>query len=67
MKKILIICLSIFALQANAEKYLTKTGKITFTSKTPLEKIEGTNKSVGALLDSQTGALDFIVQIKIKG
>ncbi len=64
MKNILIICLTTLSLFANAEKYLTKTGKIIFTSKTPLETIEGTNKSVAALLDSQTGALDFIVQIK---
>lgn len=64
MKNIFLILLLIGALQSNAQMYLTKTGKITFTSKTPLETIEGVNKSVGSLLDIKNGRLEFIVQIK---
>jgi polyisoprenoid-binding protein YceI len=64
MKNIILILLSLFTLQVSAQKYLTKTGKITFTSKTPLETIEGVNKSVASLLDIKTGSLEFIVQIK---
>ncbi len=64
MKKILILCLSVVALNAFADKYLTKTGKVIFTSKTPLELIEGTNKSVATLVDAQNGSIDFIIQIK---
>lgn len=64
MKRILIIGCTLLAMHAGATKYMTKTGKITFTSKTPLETIEGVNKSVASLLDSQTGGLEFIVQIK---
>jgi hypothetical protein len=64
MKKILILCLSFISLHCAADKYLTKTGKIKFTSKTPLELIEGTNKSVAVLLDSQNGSVDFLVLIK---
>ena len=64
MKNFFLILLLIGALQSNAQMYLTKTGKITFTSKTPLETIEGVNKSVGSLLDIKSGRLEFIVQIK---
>ncbi len=52
------------ALHAEAQKYFSKTGSIDFLSKAPLEKIEGVNKSVACLLDSKSGAIDVIVQIK---
>ncbi len=64
MKKIILSLLILSTFQVNAQKYLTKTGKIDFLSKVPLETIEGVNKSVAALVDAQTGSLDFIVQIK---
>jgi polyisoprenoid-binding protein YceI len=64
MKKVLLSLLVITAFQVNAQKYLTKSGTIDFLSKAPLETIEGVNKSVAALVDAQTGSLDFIVQIK---
>ena len=64
MKKILLLALITLSLSAQSQKYLTKTGKVVFTSKTPLETIEGTNKSVAALLDSKSGGMDFIIQIK---
>lgn len=64
MKKILLTCLALISLQAMGQKYMTKTGTIDFSSKAPLETIEGKNKAVACLLDSKTGALDFVVQIK---
>jgi polyisoprenoid-binding protein YceI len=46
------------------DKYYTKTGKINFTSKAPLEDIEGKNKTVTAVIDSKSGAIQFAVQMK---
>jgi len=57
----LLVCLST---QAGAQKFMTKTGSIDFSATTPVERIEGANKSVACLLDSKTGSLDFIVQVK---
>jgi polyisoprenoid-binding protein YceI len=45
-------------------KFYTKTGKISFISKAPLEEIEGKNKTVTAVVDSKTGAMQFAVQMK---
>jgi len=45
-------------------KYFTKTGKIEFFSKAPLEDIEAKNKTVTAVLDSKSGAMQFAVQMK---
>lgn len=64
MKKLLIAILIMASLHTQAQKYFSKTGSIDFISKAPLEKIEGINKSVACLLDSKTGAIDVIVQIK---
>ena len=46
------------------DKYFTKTGKIDFFSKASLEDIEAKNKTVTAVLDSKTGAVQFAVQMK---
>ncbi len=57
--------LFLFATAVNAQdRYFTKTGKIEFTSKAPLEDIEAKNKTVTAVLDTKTGALQFSVQMK---
>ncbi|MBL7764950.1 MAG: YceI family protein [Chitinophagaceae bacterium] len=64
MKKIIIALFAFASLQAGAQKYMTKAGSINFAASGPLEKIEGNNKSAACLLDTKTGALDFIVQIK---
>jgi len=51
MKKItpIIIVLLAFAIQLNAQKYITKNGNITFYSDGPLEKIEAINNQVQVL------------------
>ena len=65
MKKHIVFLLAfLFATNMYADKYLTKTGTIQFTSKTPLETIEGTNKAVATLLNTETGSIDFIATIK---
>ncbi len=46
------------------DRYFTRTGKIEFTSKAPLEDIEAKNKTVTAVLDAKTGAFQFSVQMK---
>ena len=46
------------------DRYFTKTGSITFVSKAPMEDIEGKNRTVTAVLDSKSGAMQFSVQMK---
>ncbi len=64
MKQIIILLLSLIAFTATADKYFTKTGKISFFSSAPMEKIEAHNGAIGVLLNSATGALSFKVLIK---
>ena len=67
IKKTLIAFIG-FVLFANAvaaqDRYFTKTGKIDFFSEAKLEDIEAKNKTVTAVLDKKTGALQFEVQMK---
>ncbi|HET9824863.1 MAG TPA: YceI family protein [Chitinophagaceae bacterium] len=47
------------------EKYFTKTGKIFFRcAKSPLERVEATNKSTTCVLDTKTGNMQFAVMMK---
>lgn len=64
MKKLLLSLMVMLAMQVNAQKYFTKTCSVYFLSKAPLETIEGTNKAVSCVWDSQTGGIVFSVQIK---
>jgi polyisoprenoid-binding protein YceI len=45
-------------------RYFTKTGVIRFYSKAPLEDIEAVHKTVTAVLDATTGAMQFAVHMK---
>ncbi len=47
-----------------SQRFYTKTGKIDFYSKAPLEDIEAKNKTVSAVIDSKSGAIQFAVQMK---
>lgn len=65
MKVSLVILMTLLSLGSMAQgKYFTKTGKIDFFSKASLEDIEAKNKTVTAVLDSKTGAVQFAVQMK---
>ena len=67
LKKNLIIALALVltaSVSFAQDKFYTKTGKISFYSKAPLEDIEGKNKTVTAVLDSKSGAMQFAVQMK---
>lgn len=66
MKKsiILLFALSLVSLSSNAQKYLTRTGKVSFYGSTPLEKIEAINNEVACVLDAEKGA--FIFQVPVQ-
>ncbi len=66
MKRILIALLVLSCCSGNlfAQKYMTRTAKVTFFSATPMENIEAFNNEAAAVLDSKTG--DFVVQLPIK-
>jgi polyisoprenoid-binding protein YceI len=57
--------LVLFTFAVNAqERYFTKSGRIDFYSKAPLEDIEATNNTVTAVLDVKSGATQFSVPMK---
>lgn len=60
-----LLAFLLFSTAGNAQdRFFTKTGKIDFYSKAPLEDIEAKNKTVTAVLDTKTGAMQFEVQMK---
>jgi polyisoprenoid-binding protein YceI len=62
---LLLVLLSFgFSAETAAQKFITRSGRISFTSIAPLEDIEGKNKSVIAAVDSKTGAVQFSVTMK---
>jgi len=48
----------------NAQKYFTRSGQISFFSSTSMEDIEAHNKTVTAIFDSKSGAIQFSVTMK---
>lgn len=61
----LLIGFMLVAGAVNAQgKYFTKSGRVTFYSKAPLEDIEATTKTAAAVLDAASGALQFSVLLK---
>jgi len=46
------------------DKYFTKSGTIYFNSSAKMEKVEATNRSVVAVMDTKTGAVQFAVMLK---
>ncbi len=65
MKIIIIIAVLLgLNIQVNAQKYFTRTGEISFFSSTSVEDIKADNKTITAIFDSQTGAIQFSVTMK---
>jgi len=66
MKKLLVImpCFLLLIGNVQAQKYYTKTGKITFRSNATLETIEAVNKVVTAIIDSKAGTVQVSVLMK---
>jgi hypothetical protein len=63
----LIVSILIFlsvVLAANAQKFITRNGFISFYSHTPLEEIKAENNQVAGVLDISTGEMVFQVLIK---
>lgn len=58
----LLIAFTISAVAQN--RYMTRTGKISFYSSTPMEDIKADNNQVAAVLDRSTGELVYNVLIK---
>jgi len=68
MKTLIMLLLTTTQLISGSfgQKYFTKTGKINFdaTTTSSPEKIEGVNRSVICVWDSQTGSIQFAVLMK---
>lgn len=50
--------------QLKAQQYTTKTGTIKFFSHTSMEDIKAENRKVVSVLDSKTGAMEFLLLMK---
>lgn len=65
MKRIIIAAVLLCGLNAAyAQKYMTRTGKVTFFSSTPMENIEAFNNETASVVDAGNG--DFVFQVPIK-
>src|SRR5688572_20559128 len=67
LKKNLIVAAAFLVIAGIAgaqDKYFTKSARIEFFSKAPLEDIEAKNKTAAAILDTKSGALQFSVTMK---
>ncbi|MBN8652932.1 MAG: YceI family protein [Cytophagales bacterium] len=66
MKQVLVSVL-LYAISVSSfaqPVFMTRNGKISFFSKTPIENIEATNNEVTSLLDIEKGELVFAVLVK---
>ncbi|MGE5421210.1 MAG: YceI family protein [Chloroflexota bacterium] len=65
MKTIIaLLMLGVLSIQLNAQRYITKTGHISFYSHAPLEDIKADNNQVASVVDLSTGEIVFQVLIK---
>ena len=64
MRHLMILALVMIGQAAIGQKYFSKTGKISFYSKAPLETIEAHNNSATTVLDLSTGNLEWAVLIQ---
>lgn len=67
MKKLIIlVCLlAVSGIEVFAQgKYFSREGKIQFFSKAPMEDIEAINRKATAVLDTETGKMEFSVLMK---
>ncbi len=65
MKKIIAVAILLGATHTvMAQRYMTRTGKVSFYSATPLEKIEAINNETASAVDAKTGDVMFQVPVK---
>jgi polyisoprenoid-binding protein YceI len=65
MKKI-VLCIGLlaFVLNADAQRFFTKKGAVTFDATSPLEAIEATTNSAAAIVDVSNGKVEAKILIK---
>jgi hypothetical protein len=66
MKKswLMALSLGLWGTVLSAQKFMTRDARISFLSEAPLEKIEAINKSGSAVLDLESGRMEWKVLIK---
>lgn len=64
MKHLMLLLLLLPVQWMTAQKYFSKTGKISFYSEASLEKIEAHNTSASTVIDISTGAIEWAVLIQ---
>lgn len=66
MKNIIltITILTLFSVSLFSQKYYSKTGEISFFSKTPIEDIEAVSRTASTVVDMASGKIQFAVLIK---
>lgn len=65
MKKyIFALALMLAVAPAFAQKFMTRTARVSFFSATPMENIEAVNNEAACALDAKAGTLQFVVPIK---
>lgn len=63
-KFLLLVAVLFFTQDLQAQKYFTRTGKITFTSTAALEKIEAVNQKATSVIDTESGKMEFAILVK---
>src|SRR4051794_12837879 len=63
-KIIITLILAIVTTGTFAQKFYTKSGKISFNASSPLEKIEAVNDKATVVLDVSNGAMEVAVLMK---
>ncbi len=61
---LLITILTLFSVSLFSQKYYSKTGEISFFSKTPIEDIEAVSRTASTVVDMASGKIQFAVLIK---
>lgn len=65
MKKYsLILATLLLATNVYSQRFMTRTGKVTFFSSTPVENIEAVNNETACAIDSKSGDVAFQVPVK---
>lgn len=64
MKTVLISITLLMTMGLSAQKYYTKTGKVSFYSDAPMEQIEAENHKATSVIDTETGAMQWSVLVK---
>jgi hypothetical protein len=63
-KTILTGLLLAFAMAVSGQRYFTKSARVSFFSKAPLENIEAVNKTAALIVDGRSGAVQASVLIR---